>query len=123
MNGINIIADTNILIKLLNQEKEIFPLIDQKVIYISFITELELYCSKSLNSTEKKIIDSLIDNCIIIDINSDIKKLAIDFRIKYLLKLPDSIIAATAAYLQFPFITSDKDFKAISEVDIIIYNK
>lgn len=110
MNGTNIVTDTNILIKLLNEDRNVLPFIDQKIVHISFITELELYCSKVLNFSEKKIIDTLLENCFIIDINSEIKKHAVLFRKKYSLKLPDAIIAATALYLNFPFITSDYDF-------------
>ena len=38
---------------------------------------------------------------------------------KYIIKTPDSIIAATAKALQLPLVTSDKDLKKISDISII----
>jgi predicted nucleic acid-binding protein len=37
--------------------------------------------------------------------------------------LPDSIIASTAIYLQFPFVTSDNQFKTIANLDLVYYKK
>jgi predicted nucleic acid-binding protein len=52
-----------------------------------------------------------------------IKKIAIDLKQKYKLKLPDAIIAATAIHLELPFISSDADFKPIKELDLILLEK
>lgn len=56
-------------------------------------------------------------------IDESIKEQAILFRKKYLLKIPDSIIAATAFSLDIPLVTSDKQFKQIIELSIDFYNK
>ena len=66
---------------------------------------------------------SLLDDCQIIDLNQEIKYLAIDLKQKYKLKLADAIIAATAIHLELPFITSDGDFKAIKELELIFLEK
>ena len=53
--------------------------------------------------------------------NSEIKDLTIEIRKKAKLKLPDSIIAATAYYSKTPLLTSDKQFRQIEELEIILY--
>ncbi len=55
--------------------------------------------------------------------NLEIKKITINLKQKYKVKLADAIIAATAIHLELPFITSDTDFKAIKELDLIFLEK
>ena len=65
----------------------------------------------------------MLNSCFIIEINLQIKKIAIDLKQKYKLKLPDAIIAATAIHYDLPFISSDADFKSIKELDLILLEK
>ena len=96
-------------------------MISDKDIVISFITELELLSFPRSTDESEKIIKGLLKNCLIIDISPEIKDLTIGFRKKSKLKLPDSIIAATTFYYKLPFLTADKQFRRIEELDIIIY--
>ena len=121
MNGSNLLVDTNILIYLLEKDEALLDLLDGNSIYISFITELELLSFKSYTSSEKIKLDALLKDCIIIDINPEIKKHSIHHRLKNKLKLPDAIIAATAQYLSMPILTADQDFKRIKEIDVLLY--
>jgi predicted nucleic acid-binding protein len=57
----------------------------------------------------------------IIDLRQEVKDLTILFRRKYKIKLPDSIIAASAFFQKIPLLTGDKAFKKIVELDILIY--
>jgi len=123
MNGSNIFVDTNILIYLLDKDEAILALLNDNSIYISFITELELLSYRNYSSKEKEKLSELLNDCIIIDINPQIKKNAVAYRLKTKLKLPDSIIAATAQYLSLPLLTADKDFKRINEIDVLLYEK
>ena len=68
-----------------------------------------------------EIIDSLIDECQVINLNQEIKKLAIEIRRTHKLKLPDAIVAASSYYSKLPIITADKGFKKLKEIDVIIY--
>ena len=61
--------------------------------------------------------------CKIININSKIKLETIRVRKLFNTKLPDSIIIATALYLDLPLITSDIDFRKIDELTLIHYEK
>ena len=69
------------------------------------------------------IIQSFIDDCIIIDLNEDIKENVIKLRRKYKIKLPDSFIAATSEYFDLPIITADKGFNKIEELNILFYQE
>ena len=86
MNGSNILVDTNIILYLLGGDKTIIPLLQNKKIFISFITELELLSFKKLSENEEKIIKSFLMECTIFDINPEIKKSAIYLRRKYSIK-------------------------------------
>lgn len=121
MNGSRIFVDTNILLYFLKGDQEVIDMISDKEIIISFITELELLSFPSLTDESEKIIRGLLKNCLIVDISPEIKELTIGFRKKSKLKLPDSIIAATSFYYKLPFLTADKQFRTIQELDIIIY--
>lgn len=121
MIGNSLFLDTNIIIYLLLGDKTIAEILQGKSIYISFITELELLSFQDLTVDETKKIKSLLSEMVVLDINHEIKELAITFNKKYKLKLPDCIIASTAYYLNMPIFTSDKDFEQIEELNILLY--
>jgi predicted nucleic acid-binding protein len=123
MNGNNILADTNILIYLLSSDDELIMVLENKSVYISFISELELLSFKNYTASEKTKMESMLNDCIIIDINPEIKKFAVHQRVKNNLKLPDAIVAATAQYLSIPLLTADLDFGKIKEIDVLLYRK
>jgi predicted nucleic acid-binding protein len=62
-----------------------------------------------------------LKDCTVLDLKPEIKDFTIMFRREYKLKLPDSIIAASAYFQKIPLLTSDKDFKRIKELEILIY--
>jgi len=120
VSGISILSDTNPLIYLLNGNREIEKYLDGKQVWISFITELELFGKKGLNKTEQKEINYLIDNCFIADINTDIKKLTKSLLQETPIKMPDAIIAATSLYLDVPLFTSDTGFQKIPDIKLVL---
>ena len=120
MNG-NLLIDTNIVLYLFDGDKSIAEFINNRDIYISFISELELLGFKNLNNKEKTIIKEFLNNCIIVDINQNIKVITIELRQNYKIKLPDAIIAATSYYLNMPFFSADKEFEKIEELQFIKY--
>gem|GEM_PF-78041 len=115
------LLDTNIVLYLLSGDKTIADIINGKQLYISFITELELLGYPELSQSEKKQIQTFIDECSIINITEKIKERTIEIRQSYKTKLPDSIIAATSDYLSVPLLTSDTGFRKIQNVNTIIY--
>lgn len=121
MNGNRILVDTNILIYLMDGDSKLAYILDGKQIYISFITELELYGQKTLTEKEKTKIGNVLSFCSVIDINAGIKSSTITIRQRQGIKLPDCIIAATAIYLGLPLMTADQIFKKIPELDLLDY--
>ncbi len=123
MNGNKIFLDTNIILYLLQGDQTLAKSLDRTKFYISFITQLELLSFPGLTKKEINIITDLLAECVIIDINSEIKIITTDIRKKYRLKLPDCLIAATALFLDLPVISADSDFKRIEMLNLIFYEK
>lgn len=123
MNGDRILIDTNTAIYLLNGDQTLARLLDQKSIYISFVSELELLGFSGISEENEALILEMIDSCVVIDINNSIKREVIQLRRKYSIKLPDSIIAATAIYFDLPLLTADRGFAKIEELNLMLYEK
>jgi predicted nucleic acid-binding protein len=123
VSGTGYLLDTNIVLYLLQGEAQISALIQGKDIYLSYITEMELLSFNKLSSSEKSQIELLIREVFIIDMNSNIKKSAIFLRSKYAISLPDSIIAASSIFMNIPFVSADKDFKKIKEIDLVFLER
>ncbi|WP_409024996.1 PIN domain-containing protein [Flavobacterium sp.] len=62
----------------------------------------------------------LLNDSIVFNFSDDIKLQTIKLKQKYTIKLPDAIIASTSILFQIPLITSDKGFKNIAELDLIL---
>ena len=120
MNGTNILADTSLIVNYFNGIDVVKEHISKRTIFVSFITELELLSFSNLTVADRKILHSFLSDCFIIEIDNEIKKTTIDLRIKYKIKLPDAIIAATAIRFDLPLFTLDKGFKKIEKLNSII---
>ncbi len=116
-----ILADTNVIIYMLEGDKSLSQLFDDNEIAISFITELELLSAKKYSPTQQEAVSIFIQKCAIYHYDGLIKQNCIDIRIKYSLKLPDAIIAATSKSHNLPLLTSDKHFAKILEIKTSIY--
>jgi predicted nucleic acid-binding protein len=123
MNGNKLFLDTNIILYLLNGDKTLAELLNQKQLYISVITELELLAYKGITAKEEKVIKEFVSQCKVININNNIKLETIRVRKAYKTKLPDSIIIASALYLDLPLITSDVEFKKVEELALVQYER
>jgi hypothetical protein len=123
MSGNSILLDTNIVLYLLKGDKTLIPLLDNRQLTLSFITELELLCYKGINEAERRLIKEFLSECIIVDINHIIKYNTVDIRKEYSLKLPDCIIIATSMYLKIPIITADREFSKVENAELILYQK
>lgn len=122
MSGDRILADTNVLLYLLNGDKGLLSIFKGTEVSISTITELELLSFPKLKKKEEKSIRDLVSRCTVINISDEIKELAIYFRRKFRLKLPDAVIAGTAHYHKLPILTADTDFaKLEQELVVILY--
>jgi predicted nucleic acid-binding protein len=115
MSGERILADSNILIRMFSNERAVVDFLDGADIHLSFITEIEVLAASRLSAAEARRIRAFLDQCIIIGAEPEVRRYAIDFRKRSGLKLPDCIIAATAAYLNMPLVTGDKHFDKLQD--------
>ena len=120
MNGISIVSDTNPLIYLLDGNKTVAEFLDQKQVWVSVISELELFGKRGLSEVEIEEINLLLDSCFIAELSPQIKKIVKELIQKFAIKLPDAIIAATALYLDLPLLTADKEFNKVPNLKLIL---
>ncbi len=127
MSGTAYLLDTNIVLYLLRGDKDIPSLIKGSDIYLSFITEMEmemeLLSFPKLSPQERAKIESLLNDVLILEFNSEIKRTAIRLRSKYRLGLPDSIIAASSVFLNIQLISADKALSKIKEIDFVLIER
>jgi predicted nucleic acid-binding protein len=121
MSGNSLILDTNTVLYFLGGDQTISDFIKDKNLYISFITELELLSFDKISPSEVKIISDFLTETNIINISQEIKDIVISLRRANKLKLPDSIIAATAIALKIPLFTADKGIKSLKDLNVIYY--
>ena len=89
MSGNRILLDTNIILYLLKGDDTLVEVLNKKQIYISFITQLELYSFKNLSYSEELKINELLDSFSIIGINDSIKRFTIETRKNYNTKVSE----------------------------------
>ena len=122
MNGIDFLADTNFVIHLNDGNPLVEPFLDFDF-GVSFISEIELLGAFSISKIKKAQLNDILNDCTILEMNSEIKEICIKIRQQYKMKVPDAIIAATAIFFNLPLITSDQDFEKIKEIDLIFIKK
>jgi len=120
MSGNRMLCDTNVLIHLLGKNDEIVKFLSGKEVSFSVITELELYAKPNITPKEESTLDMLVEYCYVIELTQPIKQIVKKLRKEHRLKLPDAIIAATAIYLDIPFVTYDSDFEGIDDLKLIL---
>jgi predicted nucleic acid-binding protein len=123
MNGNRIFLDTNIVLYLLNGDITLAHFLNGKILCVSIITEIELLSYQGLKIEEEKVIKEFLSECLIYGISNEIKEITIEIRKTNSLKLPDCLIVSTSLYLGIPFISADTDFKKISEINFIYFEK
>jgi predicted nucleic acid-binding protein len=122
MNGINFLADTNFIIHLNQGNPLIEPFLDYNF-GVSFVSEIELLGAFSISKSKKNQLAEILKDCVILEMDTQIKEACITLRQQYKIKIPDAIIASTAIIHKIPLITSDRDFEKIKEIDLIFIEK
>ncbi|WP_339699976.1 type II toxin-antitoxin system VapC family toxin [uncultured Roseivirga sp.] len=114
-----VLVDTNVIIYILNGNRELAENVHGRYTFLSVISELELLSFPKITPKEEFVINSFISDMNVIGLNDDVKRETKRIRKLYGLKLPDSIIAATAVYLNCRLLTADQQFLRIPELDVI----
>ncbi|OGZ97901.1 MAG: hypothetical protein A3G49_01025 [Candidatus Sungbacteria bacterium RIFCSPLOWO2_12_FULL_41_11] len=119
------VLDTNAIIYFLKGDTDVsvfFRDIFQKdvPIYISAVTEVELFSFQPLSQKEIENIEEVLKTLVTIPVDSRLARLAGFLRRQHRLKIPDSVIAATALLTGSTLITRNiRDFKYVSNLSII----
>lgn len=111
-----ILLDTNVVLYFLGG-RLLNPLPSGQY-FISVVTEIELLSYPSLTPDEEAQIIDFLNKITVVDIDNNIKKLTIAFRKQYRLRLPDTIIAATAKSLNATLFTNDVRLANLTEINI-----
>ncbi len=112
MSG-NYLLDTNFVIYGLNNAL----VLKDGEYAVSIITEMELLSFSKLTTEEESAVKKLLAGFEIVDIDLDIKYKTIEIRKRFGIKLPDSIICASAASKDFVLVTNDKRLLQIDGVN------
>jgi predicted nucleic acid-binding protein len=116
--------DTNIIIYYFNGEAPILAFLREQMeqgapLFISAVTEHELYSYPYLTPVEVVMLDALLTTLTIIDVNSRIAQLSGQLRASYSIKALDSFIAATALMTGTTLATRNvRDFRRIPTLAI-----
>jgi len=117
------VLDSNIIIEASKNMIDLrATLLPYSNLFISVVSYVEVIGFDFMNIEEKNFILSLLSEFPIIDINKDIADIAIEYRKKKKIKLPDAFILATAFYLNADLLTNNvSDFKELdSSINIVL---
>ena len=112
------LLDTNTIIYALNSGFRL----PKHMYLISIINEIELLSYHKLTNDEEYILKKLLSNFTNIQLTHEIKSKTIEIRKRYNLKLPDSIVVATAIVEKATLITSDKKLLNLDFLNVIELN-
>ena len=118
MNGKGFLLDTNAIIQLLKGNKELLSIISgADFISTSIISELEYFSFSGLSEEDVLLYKTFRSRIHVYGVPSDDSTftcLVVSARKKYGLKLPDSLIAATARANDLIVLTADEHFKRLT---------
>jgi len=112
--------DTNTVIYYQKRDARVVPVLrsilleSNTIVYVSTITEAELFSFSQLSPEEVAIINNILQTTARIPVDSQIARAAGRIRGTYHLKLADSLIAATALFTGSTLLTRNvRDFKNV----------
>ena len=116
--------DTNAVIYYLAGDVKTVPVIrealqDEVPLYLSAISEAELFSFSKLTSADERLLDELLQTISVIPVDSQIARIAAVTRRASRLPLPDAIIAATALFTGSTLLTRNlRDFRKVAGLSI-----
>ena len=118
MNGKRFLLDTNAVIQLLKGNQELLSIISgADFISTSIISEMEYYSFSGLTEEDLSLYQTFRSRIRVYGVPSDdpiFTSLVVGARKKHGMKLPDSIIAATARANDLVVLTADEHFKRLA---------
>jgi len=116
--------DTNAIIYYVKDDEDAVPILrdifaKDVPIFISSLTELELFAFSTLSLEEEGQIEAILHTLSIIPLDSCIARIAGFLRRTYHLKTGDSAIAATALFTGSALVTRNiKDFQRVRDLEL-----
>lgn len=108
------VLDTNVVLYLLGGKlARGFP---KGEYFVSVISEIELLSYPLLDESARSTIEDFLSRITVIGLTESVKRQAIHLRQQYQLKLPDAIVAATAASLPATLVTNDAKLLRLSGI-------
>ncbi|MBS1569148.1 MAG: PIN domain-containing protein [Bacteroidetes bacterium] len=87
-------------------------------------TKVELLSHPDLDEAGEQVIRELLQHVKLMEFTSTIQERTVLLRRQFKMKLPDAVIAATAAFLNIRLITADKKFARLKdEVDVLLIER
>ncbi len=111
------VLDTNVALYLLSG-RLVNPL-PVGAFYLSIISEIEMLSFSAIGQDEESRIRQFLSQVTIVGLSEDVKKLTIEIRRKYRLKLPDAIVCATALVTDSKLLSNDVQLGKVTEVTLI----
>ncbi len=116
-----LLVDTNLFIFLVNGNRNAEKALEDKLLFFSFISEIELLGKFSMKVAEQVVMEDVLSFCSKLTYNDAIGKKAIELKQRKKIKLPDAIIAATAIIHDLPLLTADRSFASIPDLRCIVF--
>lgn len=114
--------DTNILLYILGGDKSAHALLKGREVVASAMVRMEAMVYHGKDAGHLGHVRAFLDRWEVVEIHRSVQDMAVDLRLRYKLKLPDAIVAATAAHMGIPLITADKVFAKLNpEFEVVVY--
>jgi predicted nucleic acid-binding protein len=124
MRSERLALDTNILLYVLGGDGRLNELLSGRDIIVSSMVRMEAMVYHGKDPEHLALVNVFLGRCELVEIHRSIQDVAVELRMKYRLKLPDAIIAATAIHLGIPLITADNGFAKLQpDHQVLIYSK
>lgn len=86
--------------------------------YLSVISEIEMLSFSAIGQEEESRICDFLSQVTIVGLDNKVKKLTIEIRRKYRLKLPDAIVCATSIVLDSILLSNDVQLGKMTELTL-----
>jgi len=124
MKNERIVIDTNILLYILDGDKQPNAILQGRDVVASAMVRMEALVYHGKDTIHLEQVQKFLDRCELEEIHRSIQDLTVVLRKTYKLKIPDAIIAATAIHRGIPLITADKTFARLRpEYEVLLYER